>query len=160
MPDLEILTTCRFYLELTLEGSIDPVDAIFMDCKGFKTTLEVIEVCEVTSNKWGKADAQVGQIVRTKIPGNTKTNNLTLRRGMTASKSLWKWFADIQEGQWAKFRRDGALTIYDQASVVQARFEFFRAWPSNYTITDLTAGSNDIEIEELELACEEFKRVQ
>ena len=160
MPDLEILTSCRFYVELTLKGSIDPVDAYFMDCKGFKSTLEMIEICEVTHNNWGKADAKVGQVVRTKIPGNTKTNNLTLRRGLTASKTLWTWIGDVGQGEWAKLRRDGALTIYDQSSQKQARFEFFRAWPTNYTITDFSAGSNEIEIEELELVCEEFRRVQ
>lgn len=159
MPELEILTTCRFYLELKLKDSNDSVDGIFMDCKGFKCTQEVIEICEVTPNQWGK-EQKPGQLVRTKIPGNIKTNNLVLKRGMTASKTLWKWFEDIQTGNWAKERRDGSLTIYNQKSDIQARFEFQRAWPTNYTITDVSASSNEIEIEELELACEEFKRVQ
>ena len=99
-------------------------------------------------------------MVRTKIPGNFKTNNLILRRGMTSSKTLWKWFEDVQSGDWAKQRRNGSLSIYDQASKPQARFEFQRAWPSNYTVADVSSSSNDFEIEELELVCEEFKRVQ
>lgn len=159
MPELEILTNCRFYLELKLKDSIDPVDGIFLDCKGFKYSQEVIDICEVTPNKWGK-DSKPGQLVRTKLPGNVKTNNLVLRRGMTASKTLWKWFEDVQSGKWAKERRDGSLTIYNQSNEVQARFEFFRAWPSNYTITDVSASSNEVEIEELELVCEEFKRIK
>ena len=55
MPELEILTACRFYLELKLKGSNDAVDGIFMDCKGFKCTQEIIEICEVTPNQWGIA---------------------------------------------------------------------------------------------------------
>lgn len=158
MPQPEILTTCRFYLELSLDGSQNPVDAIFMDCKGFKCSQEVVEICEVTPDKWGKAST--GRVVRTKVPGNIKTNNLVLRRGMTCSITLWKWFDEVHSGNWAKQRRDGSLTIYDQASDIQARFQFLRAWPANYTISDVSAANNDIEVEELELVCEEFKRIQ
>lgn len=51
MPDLpEILTRSRFYLELKLEGSQDSVDGIFMECSGFQSSQEVIEVVEVTPN--------------------------------------------------------------------------------------------------------------
>ena len=74
----EILTNSRFYIELSLDGSQDPVDAYFTECKGFKHSQEVIEVCEVTPQRWGKA--KYGQVVRTKVPGNIKTNNITLRR--------------------------------------------------------------------------------
>ena len=156
MADLEILTSCRFYIKLELAGSQEPVDAIFMDCKGFKSTQEVIEVCEVTPEKWGKATK--GFVVRTKIPGNVKTNNIVLRRGLSSSKTLWQWFDKIQSGNWASDRQDGSLTIYDQSGKAQAIFEFERAWPTNYTISDLSASSNEVEIEELELACETFKR--
>ena len=156
MPAQEILIASRFYLELSLDGSQNPVDAIFMDCKGFKTNQEVIEVCEVTPEKWGKA--QKGLMVRTKIPGNVKTNNLVLRRGMTYSQTLWKWFEEVQNGNWAKQRRNGSLKIYDQASTIQAAFDFENAWPCNYIVSDLSASNNDFEIEELEIVCEKFKR--
>jgi phage tail-like protein len=163
MPNLindfpEILTTCRFYLRLDLKDSQAPVDAYFMECKGFKRTQEVIEVCEVTPQKWGKA--KHGQVVRTKVPGNVKSNNLTLRRGMTCSNALWNWFEDVQMGNWAKQRRDGSLTIYDQAGIAQARFSFWGAWPTSYTLTDVSASSNELEIEEMEVAIEEFRRDQ
>lgn len=165
----EILTSALFYLELKLDGSKDSVDAVFMDCKGFKSTQEVIEIAEVTPNKWGrvergKTEAQAkvknpGQLVKSKIPGNVKVNNITLRRGLSISKTLWLWFEDVQRGNWDLQRRNGSLTIYNQKREAQARFEFERAWPTTYTITDLSASSNDYEIEELELVCEAFKRV-
>jgi len=158
MPQPEILTACRFYIELSLEGSSDPVDAIFMECSGFKRTQEIVEACEVTPQKWGTANASAGLVVRTKIPGNLKSNNLVLKRGLTCSSSLWQWFDDVQMGNWGELRRDGSVTIYDQASTPQARFQFARAWPTRYTIADLNASSNDFEIEEVELACEDFTR--
>ena len=163
MPNLvnsfpEVLTNCRFYIELKLEGSQDPVDAYFMDCRGFKQTQAVIEVCEVTPQRWGSAKS--GQLVRTKIPGSVKTNNLTLRRGLTQSTAISKWFEAVQAGKWEKQRRDGSLSIYNQGGNVQARFTFLRAWPTSYLISDLSASSNDLEIEEMELAFEELIRNQ
>lgn len=158
MPQKEILTASRFYLELKLDGSDDAVDGFFMDCKGFKCSQEVIEIAEVTPQKWAKA--KIGRVVRTKLPGNRKTNNITLKRGMTVSKTLWKWFEDVQDGNWAKQRRDGSLTIYNLKGEVQAQFQFERAWPTTYTISDVSASSTEVEIEELEFVCEGFKRVQ
>jgi phage tail-like protein len=155
----EILTTCRFYLELTLKDSQIPgVDAYFMECKGFKRTQDVIEVCEVLPQKWGNASS--GRMIRTKVPGNVKTNNITLRRGMTRSMVLWNWFTAVEEGSWAKDCKDGSLTIYNQAGEAQAVFQFTEAWPISYIAADLNAGSTDIEIEEMELAVTSFKRTQ
>ncbi len=157
MSHPEILTASRFYLELSLDGSNQSVDGIFMDCKGFKCSQEVIEVCEVTPNKWGKADK--GMVRRTKIPGNIKTSNIVLSRGMISSVTLWKWFEETQKGNWAKQRRDGSLKIYNQKGESQAQFDFLNGWATSYKISDLSASSNDYEIEELEIACEVFKRV-
>jgi phage tail-like protein len=158
MPQAEILTAAHFYLELTLNGSIEPVDAVFMECKGFKRTQEIVEICEVTYQSWGQANAKYGRSVRTKLPGNVKSGNLVLRRGMSRSTSLWKWFEDVEKGNWANQRRDGSITIYDQAGQAQARFDFAGAWPTSYTISDLSAKSTDFEIEEMEMAIEEFAR--
>jgi phage tail-like protein len=161
MPNLvenfpEILTSCRFYLQLSLMSSPDPVDAYFMDCKGIKRTQEVIEICEATPQPW--AAAKRGQVVRTKVPGNVKSNNITLRRGLTCSKTLWKWFEDVQKGNWATQRQDVSLTVYDQSTTIQAIFVCSGAWPTSYTLTDFSSSSNDIQIEELELAFEDFTR--
>ena len=156
-PD-EILTAHRFYLELSLNGSQDSVDGVFLECQGFKRTQDAIEISEVTSNKWGAANKNKGLVVRTKIPGNVKSGNITLRRGMTTSLTLWQWFEAVQEGKWATQRKNASLTIYNQAGQVQARFELAGAWPASYKIADVNARSSEIEIEEVEIAFEEFKR--
>jgi phage tail-like protein len=158
MANREFLANSRFYIELSLNGSDDSVDAVFKDCKGFKTTQDVIEACEVTPQKW--AQASRGRVVRTKIPGNVKYTNIVLRRGLTSSKTIWAWFEDVQAGEWAKQRRDGSLNILDQAGAIQARYEFSRAWPAGYSIADVSVDGAEIEIEEMEIAVEELKRVQ
>lgn len=156
---IERLTASRFYVELKIRGSDSEVDAIFSDCQGGSTTQEVVEVCEVTPQRWGSKSARYGRLQRTKVPGSLKTSNIVLKRGMTQSQTLWQWFAAVSEGKWADQRLDGSLSIYDQAGQERARFEFLRAWPTRYQIADLSAGSSDIEIEELELAVESFVRV-
>jgi phage tail-like protein len=154
----EFLTACRFYLELSLDGSKDPVDAIFLECKGFKATQQVVEICEVTPSPWGKANK--GQVVRTKIPGNTKYDNITLRRGISSSMTFWNWFEKTQKGEWAegKQRKDGSLTIFNQAGKETARLQFKRAWPTIFKIADVSAKSTEFEIEELGIAVEELIR--
>jgi phage tail-like protein len=163
MPNLienfpEILTNCRFYLELKLDGSEEPVDGYFMECKGFKRTHDVVDICEVAPQQWGKAKS--GLVMRTKIPGNTKTNNITLKRGVTQSMTLWKWFAAVEAGNWAEQMRNGSLTIFDQTGVAQAIFQFTKAFPVNYSVSDVNASSNDVEIEEMEIAVESFVRTK
>lgn len=157
MAEFEILTAHRFYLELTLDNSSDSVDGIFLECQGFKRTQEAIEICEVTPNKWGTA--KKGLAVRTKIPGNVKSGNITLRRGLTFSMAFWNWFQAVQDGNWATQRRNASLTIYDQAAQMQARFELTGAWAASYKVADVDARSTGIEMEEVEVAFEEFKRV-
>ncbi|MDY6785663.1 MAG: phage tail protein [Cyanobacteriota bacterium] len=152
----ERLTASRFYVELKLDGSQDNVDATFLECQGIERSQEAIEICEVTPQKWGKANS--GQVVRTKVPGNVKTNNITLRRGMTNSKTLWDWFKAVEEGNWAKQFREGSLTIYDQAGKEQAILEFQGAWPTRYKASDFNAGSGEMEIEELEIVVDMLTR--
>lgn len=157
MTNYEVLTTSRFYLELKLEGSKELIDGYFMECQGFKRTQDVIEICEVTPQKWAKA--QKGYVQRTKIPGNTKSDNIILKFGMTISETMWKWFEKVEMGEWAKNRKDGDLTLYNQGGEIQARFRFLQAWPVRYKISDMKAGGNEFQVEELELAVSEFIRV-
>jgi phage tail-like protein len=159
MSNFEILTTSRFYLEITLEGSNEIIDGYFMECRGFKRSQDVIEICEVTPQRWGKGEAKVGRVVRSKIPGNFKCDNIVLKYGMTISDTMWKWFDKVEKGDWINQRRDGDITIYNQAGEAAVRYRFLGAWPVNYKVTEMKAGGNDFQVEELELAVDEFFRV-
>lgn len=152
----EILVGTRFYLELSLENSQNPVDAYFQECSGFKRSQKVIDFAEVTPERWGAASH--GGILQTKLPGNVETSNITLKRGLTCSMTLWKWFKDIEEGNWAAKRRNGTLTIYDLKVNGVVKFEFQRAWPISYKIGDLGMSKAETEVEELELAVESLIR--
>ena len=131
-----------------------------MECRGFKRTQQAIEIAEVTAQRWGSKPAERGRVIRTKLPSNAKSEDLTLRYGMTISPTMWKWFQAVEQGHWAKQFRNGDLTIYNQGGDIHARFRFLGAWPVSYKIADTKAGENDFQIEELDLAIDEFLRVQ
>ncbi|MEH1841116.1 MAG: phage tail protein [Nostoc sp.] len=150
-------TGANFSVGLKLDGSSDLIDAIFLECQGFNYSQDVIEFSEVTSGRWGKA--KKGQVVQTKLPGNAKSGNLTLLRGMTSSMALWNWFELTQDGNWAKQRKNALITIYDDGKP-QARFELTAAWPTRYKFSDVKSDSQQLEIEEVEVAYEGFKRVK
>lgn len=152
----EILTVSRFYVELHLDGSQDPIDGYFMECSGFNYAQDVIELAEVFPQKGKNPE---GRVMRTKIPGNFKMNtNITLRRGMSSSMTLWQWIQDVQQGGWAKKRKDGSLTIYKQDASIGSLHTFKRAWPVSYTFSEPTVSGNELSVEELEMVCEEFER--
>ncbi len=153
----EILTVSRFYVGLNLDGSIEPIDGYFMECKGFKYTQNVIELAEVFPQNWGKATR--GRVIRTKMPGNEKVNNINLRRGLSSSMTLWNWIEEVQSGNWADQLRDGRLVIYRQNGEEGARFAFEGAWPVGYSIADSVVSGSDLAFEELELAVETFVRI-
>ncbi|MEQ8752683.1 MAG: phage tail protein [Coleofasciculus sp. G1-WW12-02] len=161
MTEVEILTRSRYFLELILDGSNDSVDGLFEECAGFKATQDVVEVCEVTPQKWGKSGNSRGRVVRTKVPGNITYTNLTLKRGLNISMTLWNWLNSVQEGaNWEDQRRNGALVIYNTASEEQFRFEFKGAWPISYKISDLSVKGDDYQIEEVEVTVEQLRRIK
>lgn len=156
-PTHEILTTSRFYIGLFLEGSDEAVDGYFQECKGLKASQDVIECPEVVPLAW--ANASHGRLSNVKIPGNLKLSNITLVRSLRSSKTLWNWLSAVQQGQWAAQRRNGSIVIYRQDASEGARFVFERAWPASYKCSDVKASGGDLAVEELELACEVFERI-
>lgn len=146
----EYLTACRFSLQLYIDGKNNREDATFQECVGLKLAQDLVSIHEVTPQKW--ATASFGRVVRTKIPGNIKLDNLIFRRGMTNSVTLWKWIEAVYSGNWSEQRRDGSLTVYDQAGNSQLRLELLGAWPIRYQAADVDSKSGEMEIEELEIA--------
>jgi phage tail-like protein len=164
MADLkyEFLTNSRFFVEIKFADSKQEIDGYFMECQGFKRSQDVITATEVTPQKWGSkdADAKWGRVLRTKLPGNSKCENIILKRGLCISDTFWRWFIGVEEGEWGgKQRQENIfLIIYDQKAESRARFCCSRAWPVSYKISDLKSSGTEFELEEIELAVEDFFR--
>jgi len=158
-PQVEFLSNSRFYVEITLQGSLEKIDGYFMECSGLSRSQEVIEIVEVTPQIWGKSGSTKGRVVRTKIPGNVKSDNITLKQGLNISMTMWNWFKAVEDGKWAEQFRDGDLTIYDQGAIEKARFRFNGAWPVRYKISDFKADGGEFAITEVELSVRDFLRI-
>jgi phage tail-like protein len=156
MNNPTLLMASSFAIKLKLDNSNDLLDGTFMGCDGFDFTQEVIQFREVTSGRWG--EAMKGRSLLTKLPANAVGGNLTLQRGMNISKSLWEWFESVQDGKWFKKRRAMSVT-FTQGNNLDAVFEFTDAWPTRYRIGEMKADASNVEIEEVEIAYEGFKRV-
>lgn len=156
----ELLAASRFFLRLELQvgGGDDTMDAIFLECQRFECAQPAVTITEVGPSQW--AQAKHGQLLTTKIPGDVKTENVVLRRGMTNSMTLWNWFTLVGSGKWKEHAAEGSLSIYDQAGKEQARYDFRGAWPTRYKANDVNAQSTEIEIEELELSIDSLIRAK
>jgi len=156
---VEYLTNSRFYVEISLQGSLQPIDGYFMECSGLSRSQEAIEIVEVTPQVWGKTGATKGRVIRTKIPGNVKSDNITLKQGLNISMTMWNWLKAVENGKWSEQLKDGDITIYDQASEEKVRFRFSGAWPTRYKVSDFKADGNEFAITEIELSVADFLRV-
>lgn len=130
---------CNFLVEIdgiTLAG--------FSEVTGISSEVDVIEYREGGD-----------QIVR-KLPGLVKFGNITLKRGVTKTSELWNWHKRILDG--VSDRRNGVITLLDDARTAQVRWKFFEAFPQKYEGPALRAKGNEVAIETLTLCCERIER--
>lgn len=94
------------------------------------------------------------EAVRTgRTPVQAKFTTLTLKRGYTPNgRDLWYWRKSVVDG--APLRKGGTITMIDDARKPAVVWTFSGALPSKWTGPELNAKSNDVAIEELELAVE------
>jgi phage tail-like protein len=124
--------------------------AFFKEASGFNSESEVVELRQVNDK---------GVEVINKIPGRTKWDNITLRRGTTDNMDLWKWRKLVLDGNVHQARKEGSVVMYDQDFTEVARFNFRGGWPSVWKGADLKADDNAVAIEEIVITHEGLERV-
>ena len=117
----------------------------FSECTGLRVEVEVIEYRE------GGDSSSVR-----KLPGQSKVSDITLKRGITASKELHDWLDSVRNGV-AK-RKSGAIILLDDARKPVVRWRFSEAFPRKWEGPNLDAKGNDVAIETLTLCCENLER--
>jgi phage tail-like protein len=113
----------------------------FSECAGLDTETEIIEY------RNGSED-----ITKRKLPGLRKFTNITLKRGFTKSEELWKWRKKVMDGKTE--RQAGSIVLLNEAREPSLRYNFREGWPSKWQGPALKAGSSEVAIEALEIACE------
>ena len=136
-------TAFNFAVEINRGDDGNPlVNAAFSDCDGLEMTQEVKTIREGGSN-----DRQV------KLPGMVTYGTLTLKRGMTESFDLWKWFHDSIEDPRLRANAEVVLLAAD-GSTERARFVLSRCLPLKLKGPALNAKDGQIAVEELQIAYE------
>jgi phage tail-like protein len=118
----------------------------FTECSGFGASNDPLEYREGTDRP----------TVR-KLPGMTKYPNVTLKWGLTDSRDLFDWFADVTKGKIE--RKSGSIVVVDFDGVTEkVRWNFYEAWPTKWDGPDFNAKGTDVAIDTLELAHEGIER--
>lgn len=151
----DLFTAFRFAIRLELD---DPdsfglpqvlCDAAFSECDGLEMSIEPKTVREGGNN-----------MQQINLVGPVSYSNLTLKRGMTNSFDLWKWFSvaagggENGEGRGAKAR--GLITMRDMAGNDLVHFKVSGCLPVKIKAPALNAADGLLAIEEMQIAYSKF----
>ena len=124
-------------------GDPDSVDGGFEEVGPIAAAIDVIEY---------RAGNDKVNTVR-KLPGLHRVHDVTLKRGVIGSTTLFAWFRAGTLGQADRRNVTIRLLNEDHTDVVFT-WRLLRAWPVKYVVPSLSATSSDVAIEELVLTCE------
>lgn len=107
---------------------------------------------EITVAEYRNGNEQVNHV--RKVPGVHKVSDITLKRGIVNSKTLWDWIRQTRvEGVAAQ--KSVTITLQDEAHKDVQTWELQGAIPMKYTGPTLAAkGGGDVAMEELVLSAE------
>lgn len=121
----------------------------FQSLGGLSSTTEVVDNWETTAE---------GRPINRKYPGKTTYGDISLSRGLTSNAEIQAWHKKTTDGTIE--RKNGSIVMYDSAGTECGRWNFENGFPITTSVGDLDAGSEDIVIEQLTLACEYVERVK
>ncbi len=137
-------TAFRFEVELTLDSSVAGVSGTvckgaFSDCDGLEMTMESKPVREGGNNQ-----------EHIHLMGPISYGQLTLKRGMTDTLDLWKWFSAAgRTGR--KSTAQGKVIIWDASGVPSLTFTLKDCLPVKLRGPSLSAKDGQLAIEEMQL---------
>jgi phage tail-like protein len=87
-----------------------------------------------------------------KLVGLRKFTNITLKRGYTQDRALWRWHGNIAAGQ--PDRRNVTIVLMNEAHEPVLRWHAENAWINKIEGPSFKASGNEIAMESVELAHE------
>jgi phage tail-like protein len=125
-----------------LAGRVPLCSGAFSECSGLEATMEP-KVIKEGGRNYGPNQR----------PGPVTFGTVVLKRGMTATRDLWKWFHIIANGGYAH-RLTATLTVRDHAGRDILAMTLERALPIKFKAADLNARGTEVAVEEIHLAHE------
>jgi phage tail-like protein len=123
----------------------------FSECTGLEATMEP-KVIKAGGANYGAAQRA----------GPVTFATVILKRGMTKTRDLWKWFDLVNSQAKYAFRLDATITMLapppegDTEAQPILEYSLRRALPIKFKAADLNARGSEVGIEELHLAHEGF----
>jgi phage tail-like protein len=114
----------------------------FAECTGLEATMEPKVIKEGGRN--------YGALQRS---GPVTFATVILKRGLTTTRDLWKWFELVTGGKYA-VRLSATINVYDVSGVAQLAWRLEQALPIKFKAPDLNGRGTEVGIEELHLAHE------
>jgi phage tail-like protein len=114
----------------------------FAECTGLEATVEP-KVIKVGGANYGTAQRM----------GRVSFATVVLKRGMTTTRDLWKWFQLVTGGAYA-YRLAVEIEMRDSSGSAVLTWGLARALPVKFKAADLNARGAEVGIEELHLAHE------
>ena len=93
-----------------------------------------------------------------KLPNPVTYPNLVLKRGMLIGSQLMQWFRDSVEN-YAFDPNDITVILLNSDHVPLQGWNFIKAWPVKWDISDFNAEESTIVIESIEFAYQYFRRL-
>jgi phage tail-like protein len=136
LPEFHVTFNYRLEMENDVIG-------YFTECTGLGSEWEVFEIVEGGQNDF----------VHKRL-GRRKYSNITLKSGITSDLALLQWF-EVMNGGGVGI--DCSISLLDQTGKVVARWSLTGAMPVKWQGPSLTAKSNEVATETLEIAHSGFR---
>lgn len=124
----------------------DVIAGGFMECSGIEMSMQPEEYKEGGNN---------GRVL--KFPSRVTWSNITLKKGIAASSSLWDWHYGFVEGKGK--RRDGVIILLSDLHVPNNIWSFRRGLPVKYSGPAMNATQNNVAVETIEITHEGIYQV-
>jgi phage tail-like protein len=138
-----------FHFRVDIDGlTTGDKDASFQEVSGLNAT-----VGEFTYNEGGE-----NRFVH-RLPDRITYDKLVLKRGMLVGSALIAWFRDAVES----FRfdpKDLVVTLLNENHEPLEAWNFVKAYPVKWSISNFNAQGNEVVVETIELAFQYFTRME
>jgi phage tail-like protein len=130
----------------TEQGEVPVCRGSFSECTGLEATMEP-KVIKAGGWNYG-ARQRAGQVTFATV---------VLKRGITTTRDLWKWFSQVNERGKSAFRLNVTIRVAGPQEDLPGQAlvaRLYRALPVKFKCADLNARATDVGVEELHLAHE------
>lgn len=128
-------------------ATVELCSGAFSECTGLEATMEP-KVIKAGGRNYGVAQRA----------GPVTFATVILKRGMTTTRHLWRWFEAVSGGGYA-YRMNVTITMFDAAGQRVLRWKLENAMPVKFKAADFNAKATEVGIEELHLAHEGLRLV-